>query len=227
MGEPAESKRSAAAYLPARMTLPSMRTAVQDCRGCDLYLHATQAVLGEGPASADIVFIGEQPGDEEDRKGRPFVGPAGRLFDRALEEAEIDRATTYVTNAVKHFKFEERGKRRLHQKPRLSEVQACQPWLEAEMAVIKPRIAVALGATAAHALFGNKYRLTKERGIFVAHRWAEWATSTIHPSAILRAPDGEQRHAEFKRFVDDLKKVRQQARLARDQRLSGRARGAA
>jgi uracil-DNA glycosylase family protein len=227
MGELSEYKRSAAEYLPARMTLPSLSAAAQECRGCDLYLHATQAVFGEGPASADIVFVGEQPGEEDDGKGRPFVGPAGRMFDRALQEAAIDRADVYVTNAVKHFKFEERGKRRLHQKPRLAEVHACQPWLEAEMAAIRPQILVALGATAAQSLFGNKYRLTKERGIFVAHKWARWATSTIHPSAILRAPDEEQRHAEFQGLVEDLKRVRHQAMLARGQRLTGSARGAA
>ena len=194
--------------------LPSMRTAVQECRGCDLYLHASQAVFGEGPASAEIVFIGEQPGDKEDRKGKPFVGPAGRMFDRALEEAGIDRATVYVTNAVKHFKFEERGKRRLHQKPRISEIRACQPWLEAEMVAIQPKIIVCLGASAAQSVFGNEYRLTKERGLFVpqpmGHAWAPYATSTVHPSAILRAPDEEQRHLEYQRFVDDLVKVKHQ-----------------
>jgi DNA polymerase len=172
MAEFSAPKRSAAEYLPARLTLPTMRNAVQDCRGCDLYLHATQAVFGEGSASAEVVFIGEQPGDEEDRRGKPFVGPAGKMFDRALEEAGIDRATVYVTNAVKHFKFEERGKRRLHQKPRTSEIRACQPWLEAELAAIQPKILVCLGASAAQSVFGNEYRLTKERGIFVAHPWA-------------------------------------------------------
>ena len=221
MAEFSAPKRSAAEYLPARLTLSAMRTAVQDCRGCDLYLHATQAVFGEGPASAEIVFIGEQPGDEEDRRGNPFVGPAGKMFDRSLEEAGIDRTTVYVTNAVKHFKFEERGKRRLHQKPRISEIRACQPWLEAELAAIKPKLLVCLGASAAESVFGNEYRVTKERGIFVAHPRAEFATSTIHPSAILRAPDEEQRQLQYQRFVDDLVKVKNQ--LAE----SARARGAA
>jgi len=188
-----------------------LRQAVQGCRGCDLYRYATQAVLGEGPQSSAIVLIGEQPGDEEDRRGRPFVGPAGRLLDRALEEAGIDRSTVYVTNAVKHFKFEERGKHRLHKKPKSSEIQACRPWLEAELAVIRPKIVVCLGATAAQSVFGPDYRVTKERGQFVTHPWAPQATSTIHPSAILRAPD-EQRHLEYQRFVDDLKKVRAAAR---------------
>lgn len=198
---------NASRYVPAHPTLSVLRQAVRTCRGCDLYAQATQAVFGEGPASARIIFIGEQPGDEEDRKGHPFVGPAGRLLDRALADAHIDRSMAYVTNAVKHFKFEERGKRRLHKKPRVSEVNACKPWLEAEMAVLKPEVIVCLGATAAQSLFGSQYRLTKERGLFVSHPWAPWATSTIHPSAILRAPDEEQRHAEYRRFVEDLKKV--------------------
>jgi uracil-DNA glycosylase family protein len=164
-------------------------------------------VPGEGPAAASIVFIGEQPGDEEDRTGRPFVGPAGRLFDRALEEAGLERSTVYVTNAVRHFKFEERGKRRIHKKPSASESTACRPWLEAEIAAIRPDMIVCLGATAAQSVFGSDYRVTKQRGQFVKHPWAPQATSTIHPSAILRAPD-EQRALEYQRFVEDLKKVR-------------------
>jgi uracil-DNA glycosylase len=195
----------AAEFLPAKKTLPALREAVQDCRGCDLYRYATQAVAGEGPASSVIVFVGEQPGDEEDRQGRPFVGPAGRLFDRALEEAGIDRSHVFVTNAVKHFKFEERGKRRIHKKPSVSEARACQPWLEAEMAAIKTEIIVCLGATAAQSVFGPDYRVTKERGKFVKHPWAPHATSTMHPSAILRAPD-DQRTTEYQLFVDELKK---------------------
>ncbi len=194
---------SAAEYLPKKKTLPVLREAVQDCRGCDLYKNATQAVFGEGPARARIVFIGEQPGDEEDKRGRPFVGPAGRLFERALEEAGIDRKVVYVTNAVKHFKFEERGKRRLHKKPSASEVKACHPWLEAELAAIRPEIVVCLGATAAQAIFGRTYLVTQERGKVVKHDVAPYATSTVHPSAILRAPE-EQRNAEYRRFVEDL-----------------------
>lgn len=198
----------ASPFIPPRRTLPALVSALQSCEGCDLYLKATQAVFGEGPAHASIVMIGEQPGDEEDRRGHPFIGPAGRMLDRALDEAEIDRSTIYVTNAVKHFKFEERGKRRLHKKPRASEIHACEPWLEAEISVVKPQIIVCLGATAAVSIFGNQYRLTKERGSFVPHRWAPLATSTIHPSAILRSRDEAQRHAEYAHFLDDLKKVR-------------------
>lgn len=198
---------SGAEFIPKTKSLPVLREAVQDCRGCDLYKHATQAVSGEGPASSSIVLIGEQPGDEEDRQGRPFVGPSGKLLDRALKEAGIDRSVVYVTNAVKHFKFEERGKRRIHKKPTVAESRACQPWLEAELAAIQPQIIVCLGATASHAIFGSSYRLTQERGKFVKHPWAPKATSTIHPSAILRAP-GEQRHLEHERFVEDLKKVK-------------------
>ncbi len=202
-----ESK-SAADFIPAEKTLPVLREAVQDCRGCDLYKPATQAVFGEGPRSSSVVLIGEQPGDEEDRMGHPFVGPSGRLLDRALEDAGIDRSAVYVTNAVKHFKFEERGKRRIHKKPSAGETSACRPWLEAEMALIRPEIIVCLGATAAQSVFGRDYRLTKERGQFVEHAWAPHATSTVHPSAVLRAPDEEQRHLEYQNFVADLKKVR-------------------
>jgi uracil-DNA glycosylase family protein len=197
---------SAADFIPAQKTLPALLEAVQECHGCDLYRYAKQAVGGEGPRSARIVLVGEQPGDEEDRLGRPFVGPAGRLLDRALEEAGIDRTTVFVTNAVKHFKFEERGKRRIHKKPSGSEIKACRPWLEVELAIVKPEILVCLGATAAQSVFGPAYRVTKERGQFVSHPWALRATSTVHPSAILRAPD-EQRHVEYQRFVEDLKKV--------------------
>jgi DNA polymerase len=191
--------------------LPQLREAVQECRECELYKYATQAVMGEGPKSSTIVFVGEQPGDEEDRRGHPFVGPAGRLFDRALADAGIDRATVYVTNAVKHFKFEERGKRRIHKKPGAAEVSACKPWLEAELMAIQPSILVCLGATAAQSVFGPAWRVTKERGRFVEHRWALHATSTIHPSAILRAPTSEAREIAYQSFVADLKKVRAMA----------------
>jgi uracil-DNA glycosylase len=197
----------AAAYIPDHPTPRTLREAVQRCRGCRLYVHATQAVSGEGPNSAEIVLIGEQPGDEEDRQGHPFVGPSGKLLDRALADAGIDRALVYVTNAVKHFKFEERGKRRLHKKPSGGEIRACQPWLEAEINLIQPRIIVCLGATAAQSIFGSTYRVTKERGQFVRNSWAPHVTSTVHPSVILRAPDEEQRHIEYARFVADLKKV--------------------
>jgi uracil-DNA glycosylase family protein len=156
--------KGAIAFIPERKTLPVLRDAVQKCHGCDLYLHATQAVFGEGPRASPVVFIGEQPGDEEDRLGHPFVGPAGRLFDSALHDSGIDRATVYITNAVKHFKFEERGKRRLHKKPNGSEIHACRPWLETEIELIRPKIIVCLGATAAQTVFGADYRVTKNRG---------------------------------------------------------------
>ena len=199
---------SAAELIPERPTLRALREEVQRCRGCDLYRYATQAVFGEGPKSARIALIGEEPGDQEDRQGHPFVGPAGKLLDKALEEAGIRRPEVYVTNAVKHFKFEERGKRRLHKKPRVSEVKACNPWLEAEMSLIRPEVIVCLGATAAQALLGPAFRLTKERGKFLEHPWAKYVTATVHPSAILRASDAEARHQEYRDFVEDLGRVR-------------------
>jgi len=199
---------TAAEFMPEHPTLRSLREEVQHCCGCDLYRYATQAVFGEGPRSARIVLVGEQPGDEEDLQGHPFVGPAGKLLNKALDDAGIDRAIVYVTNAVKHFKFEERGKRRLHKKPRASEIHACNPWLEAEMSLVKPEVIVCLGATATQAVLGSKYRLTKERGKFVAHPWALLVTATIHPSAVLRAPDADERHDEYRKLVDDLKGVR-------------------
>ena len=198
---------TAAPFVPQHPTLLVLRQAVQECRGCDLYRYATQAVFGEGPRSARIAMIGEQPGDEEDRQGHPFVGPAGKLLNKALEEAGIDRSTVYVTNAVKHFKFEERGKRRLHKKPSMTEIKACKPWLEAEMSLLKPEVIVCLGATATQAVLGPKYRLTQERGKFIEHPWAAHVTATIHPSAVLRAPDSDQRHEEYRKFVADLKRV--------------------
>ncbi len=164
--------------------------------------------MGEGPKSAHVMLIGEQPGHDEDLKGRPFVGPAGKLLDRALVEAGIDRSDVYVTNAVKHFKFEERGKRRIHKKPTMPEVRACRPWLEAEVSVIHPQVIVCLGATATQSILGPNYRLTKERGKFVQHPWARYVTATVHPSAILRAPDEEQRHVQYRAFVADLKRAR-------------------
>jgi DNA polymerase len=197
-----------AAFLPARRTLPILRKAVQSCKGCDLYLNATQAVFGEGPRTARMTLVGEQPGNEEDIQGHPFVGPAGGILDRALADASIERTEVYVTNAVKHFKFEERGKRRLHQKPRIGEVRACRPWLEAEMELIKPQVIVCLGATAAQTLLGSKFRVTQERGVSFQHPWAPHVVATIHPSAILRAPDSVQRHAEYSRFVEDLRIAR-------------------
>jgi uracil-DNA glycosylase len=210
---PVMRARTPSENLLAIGTLPALRRAVQSCRDCDLYRNATQAVFGEGPQSSRILFVGEQPGDVEDREGHPFVGPAGKLFDKALAEAGIERSDVYITNAVKHFKFEERGKRRLHKKPVASEVRACQPWLEAEASLIKPKVIVCLGATAAQSILGSGYRVTKERGHFVQHPWAPHVTSTIHPSAILRMPGDQERHAAFLRFVADLKSVGDRATL--------------
>jgi DNA polymerase len=195
-------------FIPEKPGLRVLQAASQHCQGCDLYRHATQTVFGDGSASARIVFVGEQPGNEEDREGRPFVGPAGGILNRALEHAGIDRGTVYVTNIVKHFKFEERGKRRIHKKPSGAEVSACKPWLEAEVAVLKPRIIVCLGATAAQALLGRKFLLTKERGKPVPHTLAPYVVATIHPSAILRAPEPAARRAEYARLVSDLKAIR-------------------
>ncbi len=199
----------AGAFLPASHSHEDLAAAAQACRGCDLYRAATQAVLGEGAIPAKILLIGEQPGDEEDRQGHPFVGPAGRLLRRALQAAEIDPADVYVTNAVKHFKFEERGKRRIHKKPSASEVAACNPWLEAEVGLVRPKVIVCLGATAAQALLGRSFRLTKEYGKFVENRWASFVTATLHPSAALRAPEAEQRHAAYEQLVADLRRARE------------------
>ena len=198
---------TAAAYLPERRSLEQLREAVQGCRGCDLYKNATQAVFGEGAARAEVMLVGEQPGDKEDLAGRPFVGPAGQLLDRALEEAGIDRAQTYVTNAVKHFKWQARGKRRIHQKPTWSEQMACRPWLAAELAAVKPRVLVCLGATAAQSLLGCDFRVTRHRGELLDSQLAEHVTATIHPSAILRQQDEDSRRAELAAFVDDLRVV--------------------
>jgi len=198
---------SAVDYLPARKALPALREAVQGCRGCDLYKNATQAVFGEGAGRAEVLFVGEQPGDKEDIAGRPFVGPAGQLFDKALEEAGIDRTQTYVTNAVKHFKWKARGKRRIHQKPNWSEVAACRPWLEAELEAVRPRVVVCLGATSAQSLLGRDFRVTQHRGELLESDIAEHVTATVHPSSILRQQDEGSRHAELAAFVDDLRVV--------------------
>ena len=194
-------------FLPPRLTLPALREAAKGCQGCDLYLAATQTVFDEGVKSARVVFVGEQPGDAEDLKGRPFVGPAGRVFDDALAEAGLDRKQSYVTNAVKHFSFEPRGKARLHKRPRVGEVRACAPWLRAELAVIKPDVLVLLGATAAQAIWGPQFRLTKERGVAKPGELAPAIIATIHPSAVLRAPDSAARHELFATLVKDLQTV--------------------
>ena len=198
---------SAAVYVPEELTLPGLREAAAGCRACPLWETGTQTVFGEGAEHAAVMFVGEQPGDQEDREGRPFVGPAGRLLDEALAEAGIDRSSAYVTNAVKHFKWEARGKRRIHAKPTWSETAACRPWLEAELAVVQPRVLVCLGATAAQSLLGKAFRVTKQRGEWIDSDLADFVTATIHPSAILRQPNAEARHAELARFVDDLRLV--------------------
>lgn len=206
---------SAANLIPERPSLLKLRLAVQHCQSCDLYRFATQAVFGEGPPHASIVFIGEEPGNDEDIQGHPFVGPAGKLLDRAFTDAGIQRSDVYLTNVIKHFKFEQRGKRRLHKKPRASEIEACQPWLEAELLLIKPKIVVCLGATAAQALLGATFRLTQHRGKFFEHAQAQCVTATVHPSSILRAPDAQQRHAQYSEFVQDLKNIQSQLRKLR------------
>ena len=194
--------------LPVKPSLPAVRDVARDCKACDLYKRGTQTVFGEGPSKADVMMVGEQPGDAEDVAGHPFVGPAGRLLDRALEEAGIDRSRVYVTNVVKHFKWEPRGKRRIHAKPNAAEIGACRPWLDTEIALVKPRVLVCLGATAAQALLGRTFRVTQHRGTFVPSTLAPFVTATVHPSSILRAPDDEARRQEMKEFVNDLKKVR-------------------
>jgi DNA polymerase len=190
-----------------RPTLQSLRDQAAGCRACPLWQRGTQTVFGEGVPRAKVMLVGEQPGNDEDLAGRPFVGPAGRLLDRALEQAGIDRRRVYVTNVVKHFKWEPRGKRRIHAKPNAAEIAACRPWLDAELELIKPEVLVCLGATAAQALLGRTFRVSQERGRFVPSPLAPHVLATVHPSAILRAPDDETRHAEMARFVDDLEKV--------------------
>jgi DNA polymerase len=198
---------SAADFFPDRLTLLSLKTAAADCKGCDLWEKGTQTVFGEGKRKSIALFVGEQPGNEEDLTGKPFVGPAGRLFDDALAEAGINRKQTYVTNVVKHFKWEPRGKRRIHKKPNSLEIKACRPWLEAEIALVKPQVIIALGATAAQALLGPQFRVTKERGKFLKSSLAPYIMATVHPSSILRAPDDETRRLEYRSFVDDLKQL--------------------
>jgi uracil-DNA glycosylase len=193
--------------LPERPTLTSVREVAAACKACDLYKRGTQTVFGEGPRKAEVMLVGEQPGDAEDLAGHPFVGPAGRLLDTALEAAGIDRTLVYVTNVVKHFKWEPRGKRRIHAKPNAAEIGACRPWLETEIALVKPRVLVCLGATAAQALLGKSFKVSRQRGERVASSLASFVTATVHPSSILRAPDAAAREEEMRRFVQDLKKV--------------------
>jgi len=203
--DPSESK--AWDLIPPRPTLSLVKNAAAGCRACDLWKKGTQTVFGEGSRRASVMFIGEQPGNEEDLTGKPFVGPAGRFFDTALEAAGINRKQTYVTNVVKHFKWEPRGKRRIHKKPNSMEIAACRPWLETEITLVKPEVIVVLGATAAQALLGPQFRVTKQRGEFITSTLAPYVMATVHPSSILRAPDDETRQLELRRFIDDLKKL--------------------
>ena len=199
--------RSAAPFVPDTTSVRTLSAAAHECRGCDLYKDATQVVFGAGPKSARVMFVGEQPGDQEDRQGAPFVGPAGALLDKALADAGIPRDQVYVTNAVKHFKWEPRGKRRIHKKPRASEVKACRPWLEAELKAVKPAVVVCLGATAAQSVFGSQFKLMQRRGQVLPSSLGPQAVATIHPSAVLRAPDSEGRRAAYAMLVADLKVV--------------------
>ena len=201
------SDTSAADFFPERKSLKAFRDAAADCKACDLWERGTQTVFGAGARRAEVLFVGEQPGNEEDLSGQPFVGPAGRLLDEALVAAGIDRTQTYVTNVVKHFKWEPRGKRRIHKKPNASEIKACRPWLEAEISLVKPKIIVCLGATAAQALLGPQFKVSQQRGQFLESNLAPYIVATVHPSSILRTPDDETRHDEKRKFIDDLKKV--------------------
>jgi DNA polymerase len=202
-----EQPISAKPFLPRVLTLPSLRRAARDCKGCRLFERATQTVFGEGPADARLILVGEQPGDAEDREGRPFVGSAGKLLDRAIKDANLDRSEIYVTNAVKHFKWEERGKRRIHKKPNAEEINACRPWLEAEIAVIKPQVIGCLGATAAQSLMGRSFRVTVDRGKFFESSLGPYLVATVHPSSLLRITQEDERHREYGRFVKDLEAI--------------------
>ena len=206
-----ETNGTAPPPVPDRPTLKKLREAASGCKACPLWETGTQTVFGEGSPSAEIVFVGEQPGDEEDKTGRPFVGPAGRLLDKALEEAGIDRKLAYVTNVVKHFKWQPRGKRRIHQKPNAAEVAACRPWLDAELELLKPKVLVCLGATAAQALLGRQFRVSKDRGVPVESDLAPVVMATVHPSSILRSDDREQ---ELALLVEDLRRVAEALRAA-------------
>jgi DNA polymerase len=190
---------------PDTASWSALREAAKDCEACHLYKFATQTVFGEGPKAATMMLVGEQPGDYEDVAGKPFVGPAGKIMDQALEEAGIDRSKVYVTNAVKHFKWEPRGKRRIHQKPNSREIAACRPWLEAELRVVKPKLVVAMGATAAQTIFGPSFRVTRERGKVLSSELAPRVLATVHPSSLLRQPDEASRASEYKHFVSDLR----------------------
>jgi uracil-DNA glycosylase len=210
---PDRPEKDARRLIPARPTLPRVRDAAADCEACDLYRQATQTVFGEGARKAELMLVGEQPGDAEDLSGHPFVGPAGKLLDRALVEAGLDRAVVYVTNVVKHFKWEPRGKRRIHKKPNAGEIAACRPWLDVEIQLVRPRGIVCLGATAAQSLLGRAFKVTAHRGELVSSPLAEVVVATVHPASLLRAPDDETRHRETRRFIEDLRQVRRALKL--------------
>ena len=202
--KPASAEKT---LFPPHASLEELAQAAKDCKACDLWKRATQTVFGEGGAQVKVMLVGEQPGNQEDLEGKPFVGPAGKLLDAALVEAGIDRTKVYVTNAVKHFKWEPRGKPRIHKKPNAAEIAACRPWLDGEIAALQPKVIVCLGATAAQALLGRDFRVTQQRGEFVKSPLAAFVMATVHPSSILRAPDEETRREEMKRFIQDLKKI--------------------
>lgn len=207
MASKTQDERGAEAFLPERWTLPALQEAANACRGCSLYQDATQAVFGAGPVDAKLMLLGEVPGDQEDRKGEPFVGPAGQLLDEVLEEVGLHRNSVYVTNAVKHFKWKPAGKRRLHAKPTSREIRACRPWLEAEIEVVHPEMIVCLGATAAAAVLGPAFRITKQRGEIHETEFAHWTTATYHPSALLRVPSREKRDHMRQLFTEDLREA--------------------
>jgi DNA polymerase len=221
------SGHTARRFIPPRASLAGLRKAARGCTACPLYKTGTQTVFGEGPDIAPIMLVGEQPGDVEDLMGRPFVGPAGKLLDRALIDAGVDRTRVYVTNVVKHFKWVQRGKRRMHKRPGSLEIVACKPWLEAEIALVGPQVIVCLGATAAQALLGRNFRLTRERGLFVDSPLARFVTATVHPSALLRQPDAERRRHEYGLFVRDLHAAAAavDAHCGADRRAAARQRG--
>ena len=204
---PKRIQNTAASLIPDDPTIPKLRATAANCKACDLWKLGTQTVFGEGNSKARVMLVGEQPGDQEDIQGHPFVGPAGKILDKALEEAGIDRKEVYVTNAVKHFKWEPRGKRRIHKKPNSLEITACKPWLEAEIEALHPEVIVCLGATAAQSLLGRQFKVSVQRGQWVESPLAPFVMATVHPSSLLRAPDDETRHRETERFIADLKRV--------------------
>jgi uracil-DNA glycosylase len=208
----------AAKPLPSKVSIAGLRESARTCKACDLWKRATQTVFGEGPSTAEVMLVGEQPGDQEDRSGHPFVGPAGKLLERALQQAGINRSDVYLTNVVKHFKWESalRGKRRIHKKPRHSEIEACRPWLDSELEVVKPRVLVCLGASAAQALLGKDFRVSKDRGKPIPSPLAAQVVATVHPSSILRAQDDASREAQMHAFVEDLRLV---ARLVKNTKI--------